>query len=56
MEYANVMIYIYDDMLSVSVDAPVSGTEDIFEKMCIRDRKTAIPSWHRASNAPGRIG
>ena len=35
MEYANVMIYIYDDMLSVSVDAPVSGTEDIFENMAI---------------------
>lgn len=35
MEYANVMIYIYDDMLSVSVDAPVWGTEDIFENMAI---------------------
>lgn len=35
MEYANVMIYIYDDMLSVSVDAPVWGTEEIFENMAI---------------------
>ena len=35
MEYANVMIYIYDDMLSVSVDAPVGGTEEIFENMAI---------------------
>ena len=35
MEYANVMVYIYDDMLSVSVDAPVSGTEDICENMAI---------------------
>ena len=35
MEYANVTIYIYDDMLSVSVDAPVWGTEDIFENMAI---------------------
>ena len=35
MEYANVMIYIYDDMLSVSVDAPVWGTEGIFENMAI---------------------
>ena len=35
MEYANVAIYIYDDMLSVSVDAPVSGTEEIFENMAI---------------------
>ena len=35
MEYANVTIYIYDDMLSVSVDAPVWGAEDIFENMAI---------------------
>ena len=35
MEYANVMVYIYDDMLSVSVDAPVWGTEEIFENMAI---------------------
>ena len=35
MEYANVMVYIYDDMLSVSVDAPVWGTEGIFENMAI---------------------
>ena len=35
MEYANVTIYIYDDMLSVSVDAQVWGTEGIFENMAI---------------------
>lgn len=35
MEYADVMIYIYDDMLSVSVDAPVWGSEEIFENMAI---------------------
>ena len=35
MEYVNVMIYIYDDMLSVSVDAPVSGAEEIFENMAV---------------------
>lgn len=35
MEYAYVTIYIYDDMLSVCVDAPVQGTEDIFENMAV---------------------
>lgn len=35
MEYADVRIFIYDDMLSVAVEAPVQGTEDIFENMAI---------------------
>ncbi len=35
MEYAYITVYIYDDMLSVSVDAPVHGTRDVFEKMAV---------------------
>ena len=35
MEYAFITIYIYDDMLSVSVDAPIHGTRDVFEKMAV---------------------
>ena len=33
MEYAFITVYIYDDMLSVSVDAPIHGMREVFEKM-----------------------
>ena len=33
MEYVYMTVYIYDDMLAVSADAPVQGTGDVFEKM-----------------------
>lgn len=32
MEYVYMTVYIYDDMLAVSADAPVQGTGDVFEK------------------------
>ncbi len=35
MEYAYTTIYVYDDMLAVSVDAPVTGTKAVFEKMAV---------------------
>ena len=35
MEYAAITVYIYDDMLAVSVDAPVKGTKEVFESMAI---------------------
>lgn len=35
MEYAFITVYIYDDMLSVSVDAPLHGTREVFEKMAV---------------------
>ena len=35
MEYVNITVYIYDDMLAVSVGAPVQGTGDVFEKMAV---------------------
>ena len=35
MEYVNITVYIYDDMLAVSVGAPVLGTGDVFEKMAV---------------------
>ncbi len=35
MEYAYTTIYVYDDMLAVSVDAPVLGSADVFEKIAI---------------------
>ena len=35
MEYAYITVYIYDDMLAVSVDAPVQGTRAVFEKMAV---------------------
>ena len=35
MESAFITVYIYDDMLSVSVDAPIHGTRDVFEKMAV---------------------
>ena len=35
MEYVYMTVYIYDDMLAVSADAPVQGTGDIFEKMAV---------------------
>lgn len=35
MEYAFITVYIYDDMLSVSVDAPIHGTREVFEKMAV---------------------
>ena len=33
MEYVYMTVYIYDDMLAVSADAPVEGTGGVFEKM-----------------------
>ena len=35
LEYADVRIFIYDDMLSVIADAPVQVSEENFEKMAI---------------------
>lgn len=35
MEYAPVTVYVYDDMLSVCVDAPVVGSEEVFEKLAV---------------------
>ena len=35
LEYADVRIFIYDDMLSVIADAPVRVSEENFEKMAI---------------------
>ena len=35
MEYVYMTVYIYDDMLAVSADAPVEGTREIFEKMAV---------------------
>ena len=35
MEYVYMTVYIYEDMLAVSADAPVQGTGDIFEKMAV---------------------
>ena len=35
MEYVYMTVYIYDDMLAVSADAPVQGTGDVFEKMAV---------------------
>ena len=35
MEYVYMTVYIYDDMLAVSADAPVLGTGDVFEKMAV---------------------
>ena len=35
MEYVYMTVYIYDDMLAVSADAPVEGTGDVFEKMAV---------------------
>ena len=35
MEYVYMTVYIYDDMLAVSVDAPVQGTGEVFEKMAV---------------------
>ncbi len=35
MEYVNITVYIYDDMLAVSVGAPVQGNGDVFEKMAV---------------------
>ena len=35
MEYVYMTVYIYDDMLAVSADAPVEGTGEIFEKMAV---------------------
>lgn len=35
MEYVNITVYIYDDMLAVSADAPVQGTGEVFEKMAV---------------------
>ena len=35
MEYVYMTVYIYDDMLAVSADAPVEGTGEVFEKMTV---------------------
>lgn len=35
MEYVYMTVYIYDDMLAVSADAPVQGTGAVFEKMAV---------------------
>ena len=35
LEYADVRIFIYDDMLSVIADAPVQVSEENFEKMAV---------------------
>ena len=35
MEYVYMTVYIYDDMLAVSADAPVEGTGEFFEKMAV---------------------
>lgn len=35
MEYLYMTVYIYDDMLAVSADAPVQGTGEVFEKMAV---------------------
>ena len=35
MEYVYMTVYIYDDMLAVSADAPVLGTGNVFEKMAV---------------------
>ena len=35
MEYVYMTVYIYDDMLAVSVGAPVQGTREVFEKMAV---------------------
>ncbi len=35
MEYVYITVYIYDDMLAVSADAPVQGTGEVFEKMAV---------------------
>ena len=35
MEYVYMTVYIYDDMLAVSADAPVEGTREVFEKMAV---------------------
>ena len=35
MEYVYMTVYIHDDMLAVSADAPVEGTGEIFEKMAV---------------------
>ena len=53
MEYAFITVYIYDDMLSVSVDAPIHGTREVFEKMAVfttRDLLCTVPprsGWRR---------
>ena len=35
MEYIYMTVYIYDDMLAVSADAPVLGTGAVFENMAV---------------------
>ena len=35
LESAYVTVYVYDDMLAVSVDAPIAGGADVFEKMAV---------------------
>ena len=35
LESAYVTVYVYDDMLAVSVDAPIAGGADVCEKMAV---------------------
>ena len=49
MEYAFITVYIYDDMLSVSVDAPIHGTRDVFEKMAVFTTLVTTRSTMRSS-------
>ena len=41
LESAYVTVYVYDDMLAVSVDAPIAGGADVFEN--IFDKKLGAP-------------
>lgn len=49
MEYAFITVYIYDDMLSVSVDAPIHGTREVFEKMAVFTTRSTTRSTMRSS-------
>ena len=35
LEYVNVMVFVDDDMLSVTVDAPIQGEEAVFEPLAV---------------------
>ena len=35
LEYVNVMVFVDDDMLSVTVDAPIQGEEAAFEPLAV---------------------
>ena len=53
MEVSRVNVYTLESRLRL-IDR-VRGAVPIASSCCCA-MKTAIPSWHRASNAPGRIG